>query len=93
MGDEGGFAPNIGSNEEGLNLVNQAIEVRNLCYPRPRCTCASSLVGLVNQQDRDRFQNDVEGPLGHVTLQHTGISQTQALSLLCGVAVGIVQSL
>jgi enolase len=27
VGDEGGFAPNIGSNEEGLNLVNQAIEV------------------------------------------------------------------
>ena len=27
MGDEGGFAPNIASNEEGLNLVNQAIEV------------------------------------------------------------------
>lgn len=26
MGDEGGFAPNIGSNEEGLNLVNLAIE-------------------------------------------------------------------
>ena len=26
MGDEGGFAPNIGSNEEGLNLVNAAIE-------------------------------------------------------------------
>ena len=30
VGDEGGFAPNIGSNEEGLNLVNQAIEVRTL---------------------------------------------------------------
>jgi hypothetical protein len=28
VGDEGGFAPNIGSNEEGLNLVNQAIEAR-----------------------------------------------------------------
>ena len=26
MGDEGGFAPNIGSNDEGLNLVNEAIE-------------------------------------------------------------------
>ncbi len=26
VGDEGGFAPNIGSNEEGLNLVNEAIE-------------------------------------------------------------------
>mmetsp|Transcript_16068 Transcript_16068/g.40294 ORF Transcript_16068/g.40294 Transcript_16068/m.40294 type:complete len:481 (+) Transcript_16068:563-2005(+) len=26
VGDEGGFAPNIGSNEEGLNLVNDAIE-------------------------------------------------------------------
>ncbi len=26
MGDEGGFAPNISSNEEGLNLVNEAIE-------------------------------------------------------------------
>jgi len=25
VGDEGGFAPNIGSNEEGLNLVNDAI--------------------------------------------------------------------
>lgn len=25
VGDEGGFAPNIGSNDEGLNLVNQAI--------------------------------------------------------------------
>lgn len=25
VGDEGGFAPNIGSNEEGLDLVNQAI--------------------------------------------------------------------
>jgi enolase len=25
VGDEGGFAPNIGSNEEGLNLVNAAI--------------------------------------------------------------------
>ena len=30
VGDEGGFAPNIGSNEEGLNLVNQAIEVSAL---------------------------------------------------------------
>ena len=27
VGDEGGFAPAIASNEEGLNLVNQAIEV------------------------------------------------------------------
>jgi enolase len=26
VGDEGGFAPNIGSNDEGLNLVNAAIE-------------------------------------------------------------------
>lgn len=26
VGDEGGFAPNIGSNEEGLNLVNEAIK-------------------------------------------------------------------
>merc|ERR1719238_2317637 len=26
VGDEGGFAPNIGSNKEGLDLVNQAIE-------------------------------------------------------------------
>ncbi|CAG9460011.1 unnamed protein product [Pedinophyceae sp. YPF-701] len=25
VGDEGGFAPNIGNNEEGLNLVNEAI--------------------------------------------------------------------
>lgn len=32
MGDEGGFAPNIGSNEEGLNLVNQAIEVGGVLY-------------------------------------------------------------
>ena len=31
VGDEGGFAPNIGSNEEGLNLVNQAIEARICC--------------------------------------------------------------
>lgn len=28
VGDEGGFAPNIASNEEGLDLVNQAIAVR-----------------------------------------------------------------
>lgn len=27
VGDEGGFAPNIASNEEGLDLVNQAIAV------------------------------------------------------------------
>ncbi len=26
VGDEGGFAPNIASNDEGLNLVNEAIE-------------------------------------------------------------------
>ncbi len=26
VGDEGGFAPNISSNEEGLHLVNDAIE-------------------------------------------------------------------
>ena len=26
-GDEGGFAPNIASNDEGLDLVNQAIAV------------------------------------------------------------------
>ena len=31
VGDEGGFAPNIASNEEGLNLVNQAIEVTRFC--------------------------------------------------------------
>lgn len=27
VGDEGGFAPNIGSSGEGLNLINQAIAV------------------------------------------------------------------
>ncbi len=27
VGDEGGFAPNIASNEEGLELVNEAIKV------------------------------------------------------------------
>lgn len=27
VGDEGGFAPNIASNPEGLDLVNQAIAV------------------------------------------------------------------
>lgn len=32
VGDEGGFAPNIGSNEEGLDLVNQAIAVRHVTY-------------------------------------------------------------
>ncbi len=26
VGDEGGFAPNISSNEEGLHLVNDAID-------------------------------------------------------------------
>jgi enolase len=35
VGDEGGFAPAIASNEEGLNLVNQAIEVRS----SPHCEC------------------------------------------------------
>ena len=34
VGDEGGFAPNIASNEEGLNLVNQAIEV-TISFPIP----------------------------------------------------------
>lgn len=29
VGDEGGFAPNIASNEEGLELVNEAIKVCN----------------------------------------------------------------
>ena len=33
VGDEGGFAPNIGSNEEGLDLVNQAIAVRPMLSP------------------------------------------------------------
>lgn len=27
VGDEGGFAPNIASNDEGLDLVNEAIKV------------------------------------------------------------------
>ena len=41
MGDEGGFAPNIASNEEGLNLVNQAIEV---CKNASElCPCAYQL--------------------------------------------------
>ena len=35
VGDEGGFAPNIGSNDEGLNLVNQAIAV---------CACVHALI-------------------------------------------------
>ena len=36
VGDEGGFAPNIASNEEGLNLVNQAIEVGKPLKPLQR---------------------------------------------------------
>ena len=58
VGDEGGFAPNIGSNDEGLNLVNQAISVRaapehSLAARRLRCphTCA---VGCLDQSDLAR---------------------------------------
>jgi len=37
-GDEGGFAPNIASNDEGLDLVNQAIAVRPCHLPPPVTT-------------------------------------------------------
>ncbi len=51
VGDEGGFAPAIASNEEGLNLVNQAIEVPSgpLPYPVHRhiCGCATLLTHAV----------------------------------------------
>ena len=33
IGDEGGFAPNILANEEGLNLVVEAIEKVRASYP------------------------------------------------------------
>ncbi len=33
VGDEGGFAPNIASNPEGLDLVNQAIAVSLFGFP------------------------------------------------------------
>lgn len=42
VGDEGGFAPAIASNEEGLNLVNQAIEVRLVVCV---CVCVGGRVG------------------------------------------------
>jgi Enolase, C-terminal TIM barrel domain len=43
VGDEGGFAPNISSNEEGLNLVNQAIAVRPpACLPASTNTTPSN---------------------------------------------------
>lgn len=32
VGDEGGFAPNISSSGEGLNLINQAIEVSTVPF-------------------------------------------------------------
>ena len=41
VGDEGGFAPAIASNEEGLNLVNQAIEVRRSDAPQCRPVAGS----------------------------------------------------
>jgi hypothetical protein len=54
VGDEGGFAPNIGSNDEGLNLVNQAISVRartpalilrpNVTREDKTCACAAWLL-------------------------------------------------
>jgi enolase len=46
VGDEGGFAPNIASNEEGLDLVNQAISVRNSLLPLDNImTCPKSAPG------------------------------------------------
>lgn len=45
VGDEGGFAPNIGSNDEGLNLVNQAIAkagVFSFSTPLSTLLCAVS---------------------------------------------------
>jgi enolase len=48
VGDEGGFAPNIGSSDEGLNLVNLAIskagyegKVRRLCAQMSTAACTS----------------------------------------------------
>ena len=39
VGDEGGFAPNIASNPEGLDLVNQAIAVRPSELHTTACLC------------------------------------------------------
>lgn len=41
VGDEGGFAPNITSNEEGLELVNEAIKV---CGDESAVVCECSVV-------------------------------------------------
>lgn len=52
VGDEGGFAPAIASNEEGLNLVNQAIEVHmGLSAPSfKRQLCSSNIAFYSAQQ-------------------------------------------
>ena len=44
VGDEGGFAPNILANEEGLNLVVEAIEKASR-LPPPLATAYHALVG------------------------------------------------
>ena len=41
VGDEGGFAPNVGSAEEALDVIQAAIEVCILCTPEI-CSCATS---------------------------------------------------
>ena len=45
VGDEGGFAPNIASNPEGLDLVNQAIAVSFLRLGL--CTVQISLASTI----------------------------------------------
>jgi hypothetical protein len=47
VGDEGGFAPSISNNEEGLNLVNLAIEKAGFTgkvpHPPPQLVCLAEL--------------------------------------------------
>lgn len=57
VGDEGGFAPNIASNEEGLNLVNQAIEVGK--NASETCDCATQLYWLYRCCLRSWMEHDI----------------------------------
>lgn len=49
MGDEGGFAPNIGDNEEGLKLLQGAIEKAGYTGKVRRCKKAGrhQVIGLI----------------------------------------------
>ena len=86
VGDEGGFAPNLNSNEESLDLILQAIEKAGYKPGKDVCLALDCAASSFYENGGYRFENSIKNSANLITIYENWLKKYPLLSIEDGLS-------